>query len=108
MPSRNIARRLERLEAELATPGDEPVVTIHVTPDRTIEIRGGHRKRPLLTSPVCLTLLLLTSYECADPRVSASATGDQVPSPSHAELEPPCFSLNRVLGTSYFGRTNWG
>jgi hypothetical protein len=53
MSSRNIARRLECLEAELAPPGDEPVLTIVVTcvgePDQIIEVRGTEptgRRRP--------------------------------------------------------------
>ena len=32
--SRNLARRLERLEAELAPPSDEPIMVIHVTSPR--------------------------------------------------------------------------
>jgi hypothetical protein len=44
VPNRNLARRLERLEAELAPPSDKPALTILVTspgkPDWTIEVRG--------------------------------------------------------------------
>jgi hypothetical protein len=44
MSTRNIARRLERLEAYLAPPSDEPALIIHLTgvghPDRIIEVRG--------------------------------------------------------------------
>ena len=44
MMSRNLSRRLERLEAELAPPSDEPVLTIVVTSsgqlDQIIEMRG--------------------------------------------------------------------
>jgi len=51
---RSLARRLERLEAELTPSGDEPVLTIHLTcvgqPDRIIEMHGvntaDHRRRP--------------------------------------------------------------
>ena len=43
MMTRNLTKRLERLEAELK-PSDEPVLTITVTcigePDRIIEMRG--------------------------------------------------------------------
>ena len=55
MMSRTIVRRLKRLEAELAPPSDEPLLTIVVTrigstkPDRTIELRGiepADRRRP--------------------------------------------------------------
>jgi hypothetical protein len=42
--SRNITRRLERLEAYLAPPSDEPAMVIHLTcvgqEDRIIEVRG--------------------------------------------------------------------
>jgi hypothetical protein len=45
MRGRNITRRLERLEAYLAPPDDEPALTIHLTgvgePDRIIEVRGS-------------------------------------------------------------------
>ena len=49
-----LIRRIERLEAELAPPSDEPVLTIVVSrigqPDRTIELRGiepaDRRRRP--------------------------------------------------------------
>ncbi len=44
MISRNITRRVERLEAYLAPPDDEPALTILLTgvghPDRIIEVRG--------------------------------------------------------------------
>jgi hypothetical protein len=53
MPSRNLSRRLERLEAELAPPSDEPALTITVTspgkPDWIIEVHGTEptgRRRP--------------------------------------------------------------
>ena len=54
MITKNLARRLERLEAELAPPTDGPVLTITVTrigqPDRIIEMHGvntaDHRRRP--------------------------------------------------------------
>jgi hypothetical protein len=53
MPSRSLTRRLERLEAELAPPSDEPALTIVVTcvgqPDRIIEVHGTEptgRRRP--------------------------------------------------------------
>jgi hypothetical protein len=53
MPSRNLTRRLERLEAELAPLSDEPALTIVVTcvgqPDRIIEVHGTEptgRRRP--------------------------------------------------------------
>ncbi len=53
MPSRNLSRRLQRLEAELAPPSDKPALTIVVTcvgkPDRIIEVRGAEptgRRRP--------------------------------------------------------------
>jgi hypothetical protein len=53
MSSRNLSRRLERLEAELAPPSDEPALTIVVTspgePDEIIEVRGTEptgRRRP--------------------------------------------------------------
>jgi hypothetical protein len=51
MRSRNLSRRLERLEAQL-TPSEERVLTIVVSrigePDRTIEVRGkpADRRRP--------------------------------------------------------------
>jgi hypothetical protein len=53
MPTRNLSRRLDRLEAELAPRSDEPVLTILVTspgqPDEIIEVRGtaptGRRRR---------------------------------------------------------------
>jgi hypothetical protein len=53
MTIRNLARRLERLEAYLAPPSDEPALIIHLTgvghPDRIIEVRGDntadHRRR---------------------------------------------------------------
>ena len=45
MIARNLTRRLERLEAELAPPADEPALTILFTspgqPDRIIEVRGS-------------------------------------------------------------------
>ena len=44
MITRNLARRLERLEVELTPSGDEPVLTIIVTspgePNEIIELRG--------------------------------------------------------------------
>jgi len=44
MSTRNIIRRLERLEAELTPPDDEPALVIHMTcvgqPERIIEVRG--------------------------------------------------------------------
>jgi len=53
MPTRNLSRRLERLEAELALPSNEPGLTIVVTspgkPDWTIDVRGTEptgRRRP--------------------------------------------------------------
>jgi hypothetical protein len=54
MSGRNIARRLERLEAYLAPPDDESALTIVVTtvgkPDKVIEMRGiktaDRRRRP--------------------------------------------------------------
>ena len=54
MITRNLVRRLERLEAYLAPPDDEPALVIHLTcgglPDRIIEVRGDNtadrRRRP--------------------------------------------------------------
>jgi hypothetical protein len=53
MITRNLARRLERLEAEIAPPSDKPALTILLTspgqPDRIIEVRGAEptgRRRP--------------------------------------------------------------
>jgi hypothetical protein len=53
MPSRNLTRRLDRLEAELAPPSDKPGLTIIVTgpgeTDEIIEVRGIEptgRRRP--------------------------------------------------------------
>jgi hypothetical protein len=54
MITKNLARRLERLEAELAPPSDGPVLTITVTrigqPDKIIEVHGmapaNRRRRP--------------------------------------------------------------
>jgi len=55
VPSLNLTRRLERLEAELAPPTDEPALTILLTspgrPDEIIEVRGTEpvdrrRRRP--------------------------------------------------------------
>jgi hypothetical protein len=54
MTTRNITRRLERLEAYLAPPSDEPAMVIHMTcvgqEDRIIEVRGDNtadrRRRP--------------------------------------------------------------
>jgi len=44
MSNRTLVRRLERLEAELAPPDDEPTVKIRVTcpgePDEIFEVRG--------------------------------------------------------------------
>jgi hypothetical protein len=44
MITRNFVRRLERLEAYLAPPSDEPALVIHMTcvgqEDRIIEVRG--------------------------------------------------------------------
>ena len=44
MSSRTLVRRLERLEAELAPPDDEPVVRLRITcpgePDEIFEVRG--------------------------------------------------------------------
>lgn len=46
MSCRNITRRLERLEAYLAPPSDEPAMVIRMTcvgqPDRIIEVRGDN------------------------------------------------------------------
>jgi hypothetical protein len=46
MITRNLVRRLERLEAYLAPPSDEPALVIHLTcvgqEDRIIEIRGDN------------------------------------------------------------------
>lgn len=46
MITRTLVRRLERLEAELAPPSDEPALVIHLTgvghPDRIIEVRGDN------------------------------------------------------------------
>ena len=46
MITRNLVRRLERLEAYLAPPSDEPVMVIHMTcvgqEDRIIEVRGDN------------------------------------------------------------------
>jgi hypothetical protein len=54
MITRTLARRLERLEAGLAPPDDEPALRILVTspgqPDQIIEVHGdknaGRRRRP--------------------------------------------------------------
>jgi hypothetical protein len=54
MITRNLSRRLERLEAELAPMSDEPVLTIHLTcvgqQDRIIAVHGteppDRRRRP--------------------------------------------------------------
>jgi hypothetical protein len=53
MPTKNLSRRLERLEAELAPPSDKPALTILLSspgqPDRIIEVRGSEptgRRRP--------------------------------------------------------------
>ena len=54
MITRNLTRRLEQLEAELAPPDDEPALRILVTspgqPDQIIEVHGdkntGRRRRP--------------------------------------------------------------
>jgi len=54
MITRNLTRRLERLEAELAPPDDKPALTIHLTsvgqPDQIIEVHGDkntrRRRRP--------------------------------------------------------------
>jgi hypothetical protein len=54
MITRTLARRLERLEAELAPPDDEPAMTILLTspgqPDQIIEVHGdkntGRRRQP--------------------------------------------------------------
>jgi hypothetical protein len=54
MITRNFVRRLERLEAYLAPPSDEPALVIHMTcvgqEDRIIEVRGNNtadrRRRP--------------------------------------------------------------
>jgi hypothetical protein len=54
MITRNLVRRLERLEAYLAPPSEEPAMVIHMTcvghPDRIIEVRGDNtadrRRRP--------------------------------------------------------------
>jgi hypothetical protein len=54
MITRNLTRRLERLEAYLAPPSDEPALVIHLTciglPDRIIEVRrtemADRRRRP--------------------------------------------------------------
>ena len=54
MITRSLTRRLERLEAYLAPPSDEPVMVIHMTcvgkPDRIIEVRGDNtadrRRKP--------------------------------------------------------------
>jgi hypothetical protein len=55
MITRSLARRLERLEAYLAPPSDEPAMVIHMTcvghPDRIIEVWGDdsadRRRQPL-------------------------------------------------------------
>ena len=54
MITRTLSRRLERLEAYLAPPSDEPVMVIHMTcvgeEERIIEVRGDNtadrRRRP--------------------------------------------------------------
>jgi len=54
MITRNLTRRLERLEAYLAPPSDDPALIIHLTgvghPDQIIEVRGTGapdlRRRP--------------------------------------------------------------
>jgi hypothetical protein len=54
MITRSLTRRLERLEAYLAPPSNEPALTIHLTgvghPERIIEVRGDNaadrRRRP--------------------------------------------------------------
>ena len=54
MITRTLARRLERLEADLAPPDDEPALTILLTspgqPDQIIEVHGSEsvdrRRRP--------------------------------------------------------------
>ncbi len=54
MITRNLVRRLERLEAYLAPPSDEPALIIHLTgvghPDQIIEVSGDNtadrRRRP--------------------------------------------------------------
>jgi len=58
MITRTLARRLERLEAELAPPDDEPALTILVTspvqPDQIIEVHGdknAYRRRRPWSSP---------------------------------------------------------
>ena len=46
MITRNLVSRLERLEAYLAPPSDEPAMVIHMTcvgqEDRIIEVRGDN------------------------------------------------------------------
>jgi len=57
MIARNLTRRLERLEAYLAPPDDEPALVIHMTcvgqEERIIEVRGSGapdlRRRPWVT-----------------------------------------------------------
>jgi len=54
MITRTLVRRLERLEAYLAPPDDEPALVIHLTcvgrPDQIIQVRGTGapdlRRRP--------------------------------------------------------------
>jgi hypothetical protein len=54
MITRNVVRRLERFEAYVAPPSDEPALIIHLTgighPDRIIEVHGDNtadrRRRP--------------------------------------------------------------
>ena len=49
MSGRNVTRRLERLEAYLAPPDDEPALVFHLTgvghPDQIIEVRGDPADR---------------------------------------------------------------
>jgi hypothetical protein len=60
MITRNLVKRLERLEAYLAPGDDEPALVIHMTsvgqPERIIEVRGteasGLRRQPWQTRRV--------------------------------------------------------
>jgi hypothetical protein len=56
MITRNLVSRLERLEAYLAPPSDEPAMVIHMTcvgqEDRIIEVRGNEQADPPPTTLV--------------------------------------------------------
>jgi len=62
MITRNLVRRLERLEEYLAPPSDEPALIIHLTgvghPDRIIEVRGDKQCRPRSTTLAAATNVL--------------------------------------------------